>query len=425
MNILCPRRFLCVLSLLLAVGLSAGDSVRPGLEGLDWAGPDGFTPEEVALVKALQEPLLDGLDCHAALQAWFDGRLAASKDDPAAAAKDWQAGLALLKDLKPLPKADWAPVPDATFELLGRIRVPDVKRAEVWIARWLVGDLKQYGVVVVPSERQADQKFPLLLYVHGAAYGVPVYALPWLADMAAEGYVIVGPALRGEDLFASQYVPKELAFKCEGEIENLDGEVDDALAAVSAARKLPYVQGGKFAVIGHSFGAGVALIAAARHPDTCCMISYDAWLVNPFRFYWDRMRRGANNWLSWADFCNQPVDKQLAGLMKRSIVHNADKIHCPVQMFIGGAYEGSVFHESHEDLIAQLKKYGKDYTYEVVPGGGHNFVLYYDEQPAQYAYAKHMAFLKEHLPPVKPAGKPAKPAEPLPLPPPPPPPVQE
>ncbi len=415
-----PYRLFLLLGLFVAAGLMAGDSVRPGLEGLDWAGPDSLTPEEAALVKALGDPLIEGKDCAAALQKWFDGRLAASKDDMATAAKDWQEGVALVKELKPLPEEKWAPVPDGTFEMLGRIRVPDAEAAEIWIVRWLVDDLKQYGVLVVPANRQPDQKFPLLLYTHGAAYGVPVYALPWLAGMAAEGYVIVGPAFRGEDLFASQYVPKSLAFKCEGEIENLDGEVDDALSAVSAARKLPYVQGGKFGVIGHSFGAGIGLLAAARHPDACCMVSYDAWLVNPFRYYWDRMRRGANNWLSWADFCNQPVDQQLAGLMQRSIVHHADTIHCPLLLFIGGAYEGSVFHQSHEDLIAQLKKYDKTYTYDVVPGGGHNFVLYYDEKPAQYAYAKHMEFLKKYLPPVKPAGKPAAPAMPVPPPPAPP-----
>jgi dienelactone hydrolase len=391
------------------MAVSAGDSVRPGLDGLDWAGPEGMTPAEAALVNALAEPLIAGKNCEAALQAWFDGRLADSKQDAAGAMKHWQGGLKLVANLKPLAKAKWAPVPDGTFKMLGQFRHPEITKAELWIVQWLVGDLKQYGVVLVPANREPAQKFPILLYAHGAAYGVPIYALPWLANMAGEGYVVVGPAFRGEDLFASQYVPRELAFRCEGEIENLDGEVDDALAAVSAARKLPYVKGGKFAVIGHSFGSGIGMLAAARHPDTACLISYDAWLTNPFRFYSDRMRRGANNWLSWADFCNQPVKDQLAGLMKRSIVHNADKLHCPVQMFIGGAYEGSVFHQSHDDLITQLKKHKKPHTYEVVPDGGHNFVLYYEDKPAKYAYPKHMAFLKKHLPPVKPTGRFPKP----------------
>ena len=363
-----------------------------------------MAPAEAALVEALAEPLITGKNCEAALQAWFDGRLADSKQDAAGAAKHWRRGMKLVKGLKPLAKANWAPVPKGKFKLV--LRQPLSATTEIRVVSWDVDKLKQYGVVILPSNRKPGQKFPLILYMHGAASGVPVYALPWLAQMADQGYVIVGPALRGEDLFAAQTrLRPELEKHCEGEIENLDGEVNDALSAVSAARKLSFVKGGKFAVIGHSFGSGVGMLAAARHPDTACVISYDAWLTNPFRFYSDRMRREANNWLSWADFCDQPVKDQLAGLMKRSIVHNADKLHCPVQMFIGGAYEGSVFHQSHDDLIAQLKKHKKTYTYEVVPGGGHNFVLWFTEKPAKYAYAKHMAFLKKHVPPVKPTGK--------------------
>ena len=61
---------------------------------------------------------------------------------------------------------------------------------------------------------------------------------------------------------------------------------ETALPGVGREEPLSFsVQGGKFAVIGHSFGSGVGLLAAARHPDTCCVISYDAWLVDPFRFY--------------------------------------------------------------------------------------------------------------------------------------------
>lgn len=402
MNIAILRRWLVGGLAVLALGLVAGDSVRPGLEGLDWAGPDSLTPEEAALVQALGPPLLAGKNCEAALQAWFDGRLAASQRDREGAAKLWRDGLDKLDDLQPLPQAEWGGLPDASFEMITQFRVPGVDRADLWVVRWLVDDLKQYGVLVVPKERGPGQKFPLMLYMHGAAYGVPIHALPWLADMAAEGYVIIGPALRGQDLFAGYGVPRELAYRCDGKIENFDGEVDDSLAAIAAARKLPYVKPGEFAIIGHSFGSGIGLLVAARHPDTACVISYDAWLVNPFRYYWDRMRRGANNWLSWADFCNQPVAKQLSGLMKRSIVHHAERLHCPLLLFIGGAYEGSVFHLSHADFLARLDEHGKDYIYDVVPGGGHNFVLYYEDEPARYAYEKHMAFLKRHLPPVKP-----------------------
>jgi len=110
---------------------------------------------------------------------------------------------------------------------------------------------------------------------------------------------------------------------------------------------------------------------------------------------------------SGEEFCDQPVKAQLTGLMKRSVVHHAERINCPLLMFIGGRYNGSVFHKSHGDFIKELKRHKKEYEYDIVPGGGHNFVLYYDSKPAKYAYEKHMKFLLEKFPPlgVVPAAK--------------------
>ncbi|MBR4219554.1 MAG: hypothetical protein IKR81_00270, partial [Victivallales bacterium] len=81
--------------------------------------------------------------------------------------------------------------------------------------------------------------------------------------------------------------------------------------------------------------------------------------------------------------------------------HNADMLQCPLLLFIGGAYEGSVFHESHSDFIAVLEKLKKPYKYETIPNGGHNFVLYRDSLPAKLAWKSQMAFLKANYPPLK------------------------
>ena len=398
----------------LVLGLVAGDcftascaaeSPRAGLRNLDWASAWSMSSDEQDLVQALKEPMIAGMDVAEALQLWFDGREAAAARDTAAAAAAWRAGLEKLHDLAPLPKAEWPPMPDAQLSVLHNLTYPDTDAVTCSIVGWEVDGLKQYGVLIVPQCSAADRQFPLLLYLHGAAYGVPLHALPWLADIARTGYVIIGPAMRGEKLFATySRLPASISYKCEGEIENLDGEVNDALSAVSGAKKLSCVKPGQFGVIAHSFGAGAGLLVTARSADVACMVSYDAWLTNPFRYYWDRMRRGANNWLSWAEYCNQPVRDQLAGLMRRSIVHHAELINCPLLLFMGGDYAGSVFHLSHDDLLARLRRHGKTYDDDVVPGGGHNFVLYYESAPAKYAFPRHMAFLKKHLPPVSPTA---------------------
>jgi dipeptidyl aminopeptidase/acylaminoacyl peptidase len=240
----------------------------------------------------------------------------------------------------------------------------------------------------------------LIVYVHGAAFGVPLYSLEWLAELASVGYVVAAPAFRGEPLFYTpEYLQLKTHYVCEGEIENLKGEPRDVLAMADAARQLAAVQPGKFGILGHSFGAGAGLLAAARSDDVAVVISYDAWFVNPFRFYWERLRGGSRfYWDSWEAFCEQPVPAQLAGLMTRSIVHHADRVQAPVLLFIG-EYDGQGYHDSHEDLVARLQRHMKIVKYEVVKEGGHNFVLYYDTEPARYAYRIQMQWLRKYLPP--------------------------
>ncbi len=398
-----------LLSLSIAFGLSTPRVMaedHPGLEGVSWQSFAELAEDEQKLIDALRAPLLEAKDISAPLSAWLEGRQLSKNNRPQEANDIWNKALKTVteNEFEPLPQAQWGDLPDAKLEFLEPVDEPKMTNADAHIVRWKVDDLTQYGVLISPKEmnpRDEDAKpRPLILYLHGAAYGVPYHVLPWLGNMAAKGYVIIAPGLRGEDLFAGYFLPPELPeYKSEGNIENLDGEVDDALAAVEGAQKLPGVMDEGFAMLGHSFGAGVGLLAAARHPETRCAISYDAWLVNPFRYYWDRMRRGPNNWQSWAEFCNQPADDQLAELMQRSIVHHADRLHCPLLLFIGGAYQGSVFHKSHEDLIEQLKQNNLPYEYDVVEEGGHNFVLNHNSPQAKYAYKRHMKFLRKHWPP--------------------------
>lgn len=395
------KKTLHCLFCLYALALTAGDTVRPGLEGLDQQYMIQNEHEE-KLVQAIKAPLLKGLDVQKALQKWFDGRLLQTRGNIKAADKAWKEGIDLLKDLQPLDKPAWKPFPEADLKTLETLRLrgyPDVK---LEVVQWSVDNLKQFGVVLSPANAAPGDQFPVILYAHGAAFGIPPGFLGWLADLVRKGYVVVGPAMRGEPLFQQDIPINGTILNCEGEIENLDGEVNDCLSMLNAIWKRPHVKTNSFAMIGHSFGSGVGLVAAARAGDVCkAIVSYDAWLVNPQRYYWDRMARGANNWLSWADFCNQPVKNQLDGLMTRSITHNAQKLKAKLLFFIGGGYEGSVFHLSHDDLFQQLKKYNIPYTYKVMPNAGHNFVLYIDSEPARKALDIQNDFLDKHFPPFK------------------------
>ncbi len=369
------------------------------------------------LAYRFQEPLVAGRDVSAPLKLYLEGRKLMAAD-PDKQIKLYLDAMALLEKggFKLLPQAEWPANPKniklvpkekftPTADIWQFAEIEEIKGINFQVYEFTVNQVKQYGVVVSPAKAG---KYPLLLYVHGAAYGVPTYALPWLARLAAEGYVIAGPAFRGEPLFAAavEGVPE---YRSDGQIENFIGEVDDALAMVDGAMKLPQVKAGKFGIVGHSFGSGVGLLVAARSKQVACVVSYDAWLTNPFQFYWERLAAELEQdakeylWGSWGPYLDQPAKKQLHGLMARSIVHHADRIEAPVLLLLGGAYPGyvrSAYHSSHKQLAAALKQHKKTFKFKIIPGGGHNFVLYYQREPAKTAYKLQMQWLKKYHPPA-------------------------
>lgn len=384
---------------LLCIAAIAGDTVRPGLEDIEYTDP---TEEEMALIEAVKQPFFDGKDISAAMQDWFDGRLLDTQKQPDKAREKWLAGAGKLKNLETLPPVKWEQWPDATFKHVADLELSDTEDVSIEVVEWKAGKIQEYGVVIAPKKRAEGDKYPVILYCHGAAFGLPEGFFFWLADLVKKGYVVIGPAMRGETLFQYNFKINGKELSCGGEIENLEGEVDDCLSMLSAAWKLPYVRPNEFAMIGHSFGAGVGLLTIARGGDKAkAAVSYDAWLVNPQRYYWDRMRRAARNWDSWEDYCNQPVKDQLVGLKKRSVIMNASMIKCPLLLFMGGAYAGSVFHKSHDDFREALDALGKKYAYHLIPNGDHNFVLRTYGKPAKTALALQNEYLEKNYPPLK------------------------
>jgi dienelactone hydrolase len=360
------------------------------------AAPPSVDGLKRQLAAALRQPMDDGMDVSGALTSWF----AAEKADTAEAkAAHYREGLAALTDLKPLPQATWPENPsNIELKLLGPLNIRNADDVACNVVEFTVDKLRQYALLFRPL---SPGEFPLIVYLHGAAFGVPEYSIGWLVRLARQGYVVVAPALRGEDLLATRSrVLQE--FKCEGEIENLKGEVNDVLAVADGALRLPYVRDGKYGIVGHSFGAGAGLLAAARSDKVATVVSYDAWLTNPFHFYWRRLSGGSfYYWESWEAYCEQPIADQLAGLMTRSIVHHADLVTAPMLIFIGER-DGAGYHSSHQALAAALKKHGKPYRYVEVPDGAHNFVLYEDREPAKVAAKIQTEWLSKHFPPVPP-----------------------
>lgn len=111
------------------------------------------------------------------------------------------------------------------------------------------GALQIVGQVCRPRR---DGKFPVMMYSHPSLFGL---GAEWQGGacqaIAAEGYVVVMPAFRGQD-------------GSEGKVEGCLGEVDDAIAMHDMALAQPYADAKRTAWAGASHGGCVTLRALAR-----------------------------------------------------------------------------------------------------------------------------------------------------------------
>ena len=84
--------------------------------------------------------------------------------------------------------------------------------------------------------------------------------------------------------------------------------------------------------------------------------------------------------------------------MKRSVTHQAVNMNAKLLLFMGGGYNGSAYHYSHEQFVGKLREHKKEVEYFIIPLAGHNFVLYVDSPEAKVAYKIQSNFLQKHYP---------------------------
>lgn len=151
--------------------------------------------------------------------------------------------------------------------------------------------------------------FPAVLYNHGSGrdYEKQFAALGPL--FASRGYVLLAPYRRGHGLSADQgeYIGALLdrALKEKGSEERgklmvklLESDhLDDQLAALSYLKSLPFVEHGRIAVVGNSFGGIQSVLMAERGAGVRAAIDFagaaQTWAHNPFMR--ERMLKAVRN----------------------------------------------------------------------------------------------------------------------------------
>jgi len=182
-------------------------------------------------------------------------------------------------------------------------------------------------------------RVPVVVFLHGGfAFGSDDY------DMARPfmnaGYAIVTPILRGED-----GLPGEYSF--------FYNEVDDAIAAATHIRTLPWADPDHIYLAGHSVGGTLTMLAAQASPMFRAVASFS----------------GSSDQIAFAmgDPGIVPFDiHDLTELEMRSPMAYAHSFKSPTRLFFG-ASEG-FFHVSTPQTAALAQKVGLDVEAVAVPG---------------------------------------------------------
>jgi hypothetical protein len=372
--------------------------VRTGLEGLAWQSSETIHETERPLVEALRAPLLEAMDCSAALQYWFDGRTAEVQGDRGAAATAWAAGKKALSGIQPLPAPVWPTLGEGRLRPLRQIEGPELYLVTAFVVTWTTGAGVQHGLLMVPQSIPKGHRFPLLVYVHHGQDGIDGNEIAWLAEQCRKGYAVMAPGRRGQPL-AVQVLESLQAYRSEGIAADAAGTATDIVAALQGATALPVVRPEACALLGLGDAAASALLAAARSPVPACVAVAEAEHLNPFRDYWSRLARRENRWPEWEAFCDQEPAAQLASLAQRSVAHQAATIRCPVIMVLSEESVGTLDEEAHRDVVATLTQAGREVLLEIPAGTRRRFTTDLSAAPAREALRRLGRFAYRYVPP--------------------------
>ena len=110
------------------------------------------------------------------------------------------------------------------------------------------GSLREDGLITYPPDFNPTKKLPLVLYIHGGPQAASTARFSfWPQLMAAAGYVVFEPNYRGSDNLGNAY--QRAIVNDAGE-----GPGKDVMAGLEAVKKKGFVDEGRIAVTGWSYG---------------------------------------------------------------------------------------------------------------------------------------------------------------------------
>ncbi|MEZ0538313.1 S9 family peptidase [Fibrella arboris] len=234
--------------------------------------------------------------------------------------------------------------------------------------------------IIKPTDFQPARRYPVVIDIYGGPGSQSVYndwqAQPWHQYLAQQGYVVVGVNNRGSGGYGSQF--EKMVYEKLGYYESLDfAETAQYLAT------LPWVDGARMAIRGHSYGGYMSSYTMLTHPGVFKVALVGA-PVTDWRLY-DSI---------YTERYMGLVPENDAAYQKSAVTTYAKNL--AGKMFIAhSTMDENVHVRNTFQLMNALEDAGKDADLRIYPPGAHGVA--YSSTTYVLLYQQYMDYLNEHL----------------------------
>lgn len=253
-----------------------------------------------------------------------------------------------------------------------------------------------YAYSFVPKNLDANQKYPLLVFVHGGAHAnfrSDDYATV-VHELVAQGYVVVAPDYRGSTGYGADYY---------NQIDYGGKEIEDVfLAGRWMIARYKFIDAQRVGVLGFSHGGFITLWNVFNHPDAY-KVAFAGVPVSNLAMRAGTKVQDAHGFPRDDYGAPSSIGKSayddVKEYVRRSPAFNADKLQTPLLIHTA-TNDSDVNVFEVQQLIDALKARGKTFEYKIYnsPPGDHYFEQL-DTDIAREAREETYRFLARYLNP--------------------------
>lgn len=234
--------------------------------------------------------------------------------------------------------------------------------------------------IVKPKNFDPEKSYPLVLNIYGGPGAQSVYnefaTSGWEQYLAQEGYVIASVNNRGSGGYGSAF--EKIVYRNLGEWES-----KDFVETANYLASLPWVDGKRMSIRGHSYGGYMSSYTMLNHPDVF-KVSIVGAPVTDWRLY-DSIYTER-----YMDLLNDNRE----GYEKSAATTSAGNLKG--KMFIAhSAMDENVHMQNTMQLVKALIDNGKDADLRIYPPGAHGVA--YNGPSYVLLYSQYVNYLNQHL----------------------------